>query len=54
MGLLHREEYQQEHTERAGVADLNVAKDHKGRTDTLSLMWNPKTTGCRGLEVYDT
>lgn len=51
--LLHREDYYKPDSERAGLADLQVAKNRNGQTGVVTLMWKRELTGFGGMEDYD-
>jgi replicative DNA helicase len=50
---LYRDEYYNPDTERTRIADVLVLKNRNGPTGDCSLIWNPETTGFRGMEAYD-
>jgi replicative DNA helicase len=49
---LYRDEYYNKNTDLNRVANLLVLKNRNGATGDCNLIWNPETTGFRGLEEY--
>jgi replicative DNA helicase len=49
---LYRDEYYNKDTDLNRVANLLVLKNRNGATGDCNLIWNPETTGFRGLEDF--
>jgi len=49
---LYRDEYYNKNTDLNRIANLLVLKNRNGATGDCNLIWNPETTGFRGLEEY--
>ncbi len=49
---LYRDEYYNKNTDLNRIANLLVLKNRNGATGDCNLIWNPETTGFRGLDEY--